>query len=192
MKRYINRRHPMPGDEARKRGEKVCRWCVKPLTKRRSTWCSDACAGEYMVRSSGNALRAAVHHRDKGVCTLCKIDTDAIMAQAYALYWGPDNMRRRYEEAPVDSAGLDAMRADLKARGFPHLYATSPGNWRSLWDADHIVPVVDGAGACGIENMRTLCVPCHKRETAALAARRAEERRAKKQAGDGTLFGGAA
>jgi hypothetical protein len=32
----------------------------------------------------------------------------------------------------------------------------------SLWDADHIVPVKDGGGLCGLDNMRTLCISCHK------------------------------
>jgi 5-methylcytosine-specific restriction endonuclease McrA len=44
---------------------------------------------------------------------------------------------------------------------------------RHLWEADHIRPVVEGGGACGLENLRTLCVRCHKVETARLAARRA-------------------
>ena len=48
---------------------------------------------------------------------------------------------------------------------------------RGEWDADHIVPVVEGGGSCGLENLRTLCTPCHKQETAKLAARRAEARR---------------
>lgn len=45
------------------------------------------------------------------------------------------------------------------------------------WEADHIVPVVEGGGECGLENLRTLCQPCHRRETAKLAARRAAKRR---------------
>ena len=47
----------------------------------------------------------------------------------------------------------------------------------SGWEADHIVPVVEGGGSCGLENIRTLCIPCHRRETAALAGRRAARRR---------------
>lgn len=48
---------------------------------------------------------------------------------------------------------------------------------RSLWDADHILPVVKGGGGCGLENYRTLCQPCHKAATKKLAADRALERR---------------
>jgi hypothetical protein len=45
------------------------------------------------------------------------------------------------------------------------------------WQADHILPVCEGGGECGLENYRTLCTDCHKKETAALARRRADARR---------------
>jgi len=48
------------------------------------------------------------------------------------------------------------------------------------WEADHIVPVVEGGGLCGLENYRTLCLSCHRRETAELAKRRAVARRVEK------------
>ena len=42
----------------------------------------------------------------------------------------------------------------------------------SLWDADHIVPVVEGGGECDLSNIRTLCLKCHRTATAALRQRR--------------------
>ena len=45
-----------------------------------------------------------------------------------------------------------------------------------LWQADHIVPVIEGGGECGLDNYRTLCTACHKAETAKLAKRRADNR----------------
>ena len=42
---------------------------------------------------------------------------------------------------------------------------------RSLWDADHIVPVVEGGGECDLLNIRTLCLRCHRAATAALRER---------------------
>ena len=47
------------------------------------------------------------------------------------------------------------------------------------WQADHIKPVVEGGGSCGLENLRTLCTTCHRVETKALAARRAAARKGK-------------
>jgi 5-methylcytosine-specific restriction endonuclease McrA len=48
---------------------------------------------------------------------------------------------------------------------------------RSLWDADHIVPVAEGGGQCDLDNLRTLCVACHREATAALRARLIERAR---------------
>ena len=45
------------------------------------------------------------------------------------------------------------------------------------WEMDHVVPVVEGGGCCGLENLRVLCPPCHRGVTAQLARRRAEGRR---------------
>jgi 5-methylcytosine-specific restriction endonuclease McrA len=42
---------------------------------------------------------------------------------------------------------------------------------RSLWDADHIVAVAEGGGQCDLDNLRTLCVACHREATARLRAR---------------------
>lgn len=49
-----------------------------------------------------------------------------------------------------------------------------------LWQADHIIPVVEGGGECGIENYRTLCTACHRKVTKELAARSSFKRRREK------------
>ena len=33
------------------------------------------------------------------------------------------------------------------------------------WEADHILPVHKGGGACGIDNYQSLCYQCHKEKT---------------------------
>ena len=51
--------------------------------------------------------------------------------------------------------------------------------FKSAWEADHIIAVVDGGGCCSIDNFRTLCAePCHREETAKLRLRLAQARRA--------------
>lgn len=40
------------------------------------------------------------------------------------------------------------------------------------WDVDHIIPVIEGGGQCGLDSLRTLCHPCHKAVTRELAHRR--------------------
>jgi 5-methylcytosine-specific restriction endonuclease McrA len=42
---------------------------------------------------------------------------------------------------------------------------------KSWWEADHILPVVEG-GDSNLENIRTLCIPCHRGETWELRRRR--------------------
>ena len=42
---------------------------------------------------------------------------------------------------------------------------------KTLWDADHIIPVAEGGGECDLSNMRTLCLKCHRARTAELRAR---------------------
>jgi hypothetical protein len=44
-----------------------------------------------------------------------------------------------------------------------------------LWDADHIIPVKDGGGQCGLENIRTLCIDCHKVVTKKGAQKKVKE-----------------
>jgi len=46
----------------------------------------------------------------------------------------------------------------------------------NAWNADHVVPVFRGGGACGLENLRTLCCPCHADITKTQAKERAAER----------------
>lgn len=81
--------------------------------------------------------------------------------------------------------GIDVLvdRQDLRVKitEYPHWVARKSGK---LWQADHIVPVVEGGGLCGLEGYRTLCTACHRAETAALARRRALVRR---DAGRGLL-----
>ena len=38
-------------------------------------------------------------------------------------------------------------------------------NQSDFWQVDHITPVAEGGGSCGLDNFRTLCTPCHKIET---------------------------
>lgn len=50
------------------------------------------------------------------------------------------------------------------------------GNWRHDWEADHIVPLVEG-GCHTPENVRTLCIACHKSVTKELRKRMSRARR---------------
>ena len=129
-------------------GRNRCRWCSLEVPPGRFTFCSDFCVEEWKLRSSPAHLRERVFERDKGVCAICDVDCQAALLHL------------------------------KKARGTARLkLQTEWGasvNRKSLWDADHIVPVVEGGGECDLSNMRTLCLRCHRQQTAALRLRLAK------------------
>lgn len=69
----------------------------------------------------------------------------------------------------LDTKTLKGQDPDaIKAMGFTR--------YGHRWEADHILPVVEGGGECGLENYRTLCIPCHRQATNELRRRRALKR----------------
>lgn len=144
-------------------GERLCFNCRGPMpSDKRKFNCSKKCSDEWTLRTSPAAMRSRVHSRDKGACALCGTDTEAL--------------KREYLALPRTSTDGERREAWLEAHGIP--YGRASGDF---WDADHITPVIEGGGECGIENIRTLCLPCHKLATRELSERRAVERHARKR-----------
>ena len=79
-------------------------------------------------------------------------------------------VRRKVEARDRGVCGLCGIQCASRRRWHRRPEDSPPP---PAWEADHIVPLVEG-GSYGLENLRTLCVPCHKLETAALARRRAQ------------------
>ena len=129
-------------------GLPLCRWCeLEILAKRRRTFCSDYCVHQWRLRTDPGYLRDQVFARDRGVCHLCQADTLAIYSA----------LKRARGKARIAGLSLYGMKS-IAAR-------------RSLWDADHILPVAEGGGQCDLDNLRTLCLPCHREVTAQLRLR---------------------
>jgi len=131
----------------RKAGHGQCRWCGQAVPAGRYTFCGDACVEEWKLRTDPGYLRQKVFERDHGVCAVCGVDTETLRKNKRKLDYAA---RRQFEK--------------------------EWGTRRSLWDADHVTPVVRGGGECGLSNMRTLCLQCHRAATAEL--RRALKARA--------------
>ena len=127
-------------------GRTLCRWCNLEVPPRRQTFCSDWCVHEWRLRTDPGYLREQVFVRDRGVCALCSIDTRAAYFE----------LKR--------ARGTHRMKL-LTQWGFTRL------NRKTLWDADHIRPVAEGGGECDLENIRTLCLICHRCVTQALRTR---------------------
>ncbi len=131
-------------------GRALCRWCSLEVPKGRQTFCSAFCVDEWRLRTDPGYLREKTVERDRGVCSSCGVDT--------AVAWL--ELRR--------SRGGKRLRM-LSQWGLKTL------NRKTLWDADHIIPVVEGGGECDLANIRTLCLLCHRLVTAQLRQRRADK-----------------
>jgi len=60
--------------------------------------------------------------------------------------------------------------------------------WRKTWwDCNHIKPVELGGGGCGLENLETLCLPCHLEKTIQQAHERGRRKRLKTTASGATF-----
>jgi hypothetical protein len=127
-------------------GRGICRWCSLEVPRGRFTFCSEYCVHEWKLRSQPAYLREKVLVRDRGICAVCSVDTIAAYRR---LRFSSGNSRRSLLE-----------HWGLKKRGR-----------KSLWDADHILPVAEGGGECDLANIRTLCLRCHRTATMELRER---------------------
>jgi 5-methylcytosine-specific restriction enzyme A len=127
-------------------GRALCRWCNLEVPPRRFTFCSDWCVHEWRLRTNPGYLREQVFRRDRGICALCHVD-------AYAAFFDLKRSRGTHRQKLLARWGLTRI------------------NRKTLWDADHIVPVIEGGGECDLANIRTLCLVCHRKETIELRLR---------------------
>ncbi len=127
-------------------GRGLCRWCALEVPKRRFTFCSEYCVHEWKLRSQPQYLRGQVYQRDRGICASCGVDT----------IFEVRRLRRSRGTRRDELMKHWGLRTRLR---------------KSLWDADHILPVIEGGGECDLDNIRTLCLRCHRAATARLRER---------------------
>jgi 5-methylcytosine-specific restriction endonuclease McrA len=127
-------------------GYRECRYCHKSVKPPKRSFCSNECVHEYRLRSDGTYLRLNVFERDHGICAICNIDTKDIAKKLLST----DKTDPSYDKI------LEEYKISKKRK-------ITPGKLGGgLWDADHIVCVKDGGGCSGLDNLRTLCISCHK------------------------------
>ena len=148
---------------------KECRWCEGPIFPPRFSFCSDECVHEHRIRSDQGYARHQVFARDRGICKLCGLDTQRL--RSIWTKW------RHRPIGPVQPIDADRWKVPGGIRLFQLLGLSYPANRSTLWDMDHETPVIEGGGACGLDNLRTLCLWCHRVETAKLRQRMAAANR---------------
>jgi 5-methylcytosine-specific restriction enzyme A len=139
---WVNRKNVARGPN----GRGLCRWCSLEVPLRRYTFCSDYCVHEWKLRSQPGYLREQIFKRDGGICAHCGIDTIR-------------------EQLRLNRARGENRLALMRHWGLKKRLR------KTLWDADHILPVKEGGGQCDLENIRTLCLRCHRTVTGHLRER---------------------
>lgn len=127
-------------------GERLCPCGCggKPQT-RRHKWATAECLRAVLVRfkvlkGDGATIRRLLWKRDGGVCRGCGV-----------VCWGGKPTTREH------GAAQDKERHAWRSQGLP---------WRpEHWQADHIIPVEQGGGACELDGFQTLCVRCHRQKS---------------------------
>ncbi len=97
-------------------------------------------------------MRAAVRRRDKGVCARCGLDTKKLRSELRELTHKYGRDGEAYRAYVLFMWGRWAFRSQL-------------------WQMNHKQAVSEGGEIWGLENVETLCTPCHQAETKRLRGR---------------------
>lgn len=176
-----NRTSQNPTQKAGKgpNGRPFCKGCEKEVPRGRRCWCSKECVEEQLIRSDPAHAALRVAQRDSGVCARCRVDTNRLAkVMKWADYVGCFWRTRPHGPRPSEGPGYRPHVYGSIARGL----LSDMGFTKShLWEMDHIIPVSEGGGECGLDNLRTLCIPCHRKVTAELRGRLAARARGEKK-----------
>ena len=146
--------------------------CGRMPPKGRRTFFGDDCVHRWKIRTDPGYVRQQLLQRDHGVCSRCGLDTLEVRQAVDEL------IRERYR------GGYDNLQGYAYGQlGRQWLHDQKLVNRKSFWEAHHEVAVVEGGGLCDLSGFATVCVWCHRRESAALAKRRAEKRKLEKTDG---------
>lgn len=137
-----------PIRQKRPDGEWGCRGCGALIPKGRQTWCSNVCL---RLHHPFHVIHA-VKQRDKGICQLCFADIKSLYSEWYKL-------------RPKNPQGV-IYNSEAGRIAFAEYYQFLRRWERDCPDAeyDHVVPFSEG-GLTILDNMRTVCGPCHRKRT---------------------------
>ena len=135
-------------------------------------------------RAGSAYVRKCLAKRDNGVCASCGTDTiaqklalEAYSRQQHLADLAAAIVNRIQDLTPKQWGFINEQRALRDAAWCAEIGISKTQVKRTWWEADHIIPVAEGGGECGLENYQTLCLKCHKAKTAEQARRKALARR---------------
>ncbi|NXC44895.1 ZRAB3 endonuclease, partial [Penelope pileata] len=154
-------------------GNPLCLSCQQPTTQldqscQTRAWdtrfCSLVCQEDFLIRSSSNYLRTKVFEIEHGVCQFCN-------QNAQELYLNIRDAPKSQRKKLLESSWMSHLPL-----GQLNEIITNPTEGQ-FWQVDHIRPVYSGGGQCSLENLQTLCTPCHRERTAKQAKERSQMKR---------------
>jgi 5-methylcytosine-specific restriction protein A len=170
-------------------GFRLCRQCGTECDSKRKTFCAQPCVEQWKLERWPAVQRCAVEERDRGVCQRCGLCIGRIEDRAKALHKRLARLTygRRWPQSAPEQAERDLARAERNASRLGRALARYGVRYQfrrrgyvshvpHLWEMDHKVPLAEG-GTNALDNLRTLCIPCHRKVTAELAGRRAKRAR---------------
>ena len=138
----------MPSNERRLRLAPFtggCRWCNSSIKPPRRTFCSAACVHEHKLRSDNRYMRGCVYQRDRGLCGVCGVSTILVGRAIRSAETKEEELRLRKIFSVPSKRKVWRRKHD-----------------GAIFDVDHIHPVAKGGGLAGLDNLRTLCLSCHR------------------------------
>jgi 5-methylcytosine-specific restriction endonuclease McrA len=148
------------------------------------------------AKTSRSWARKQVFKEERGVCQECGLDCEDLKSRLLLGSKGAqlplEDRRRILLQVEPRYKEHEALMMKALTTGCVALEHTRCCGVRSvkpdwacrrcsvLWEADHLIPVAEGGGQCGRENLRTLCLMCHVDASGAQAGRGAKKRRAAK------------
>jgi len=123
----------------------ACSWCGTELPPRRRSWCSDRCGDAFWANHWWSVARQSAKRRDRYRCRRCGVRAPKRPAQS------------AYTTRAPYLAAMRVWRAEKRtARMEVNHIVPCRGRHKALDCAHHL------------DNLETLCPPCHKEHTAAL------------------------
>eukprot|EP00963_Diacronema_lutheri_P001794 scaffold116_cov334-Pavlova_lutheri.AAC.14 len=166
-------------------GGLLCSMCFKEMNtavdgqdlqvERKDLFCGRRCFQAFLHRTSGGTLRKAVFEIEHGICQVCGLDAHKLCVRLR-----PVKSFHERQKLVLDTTSGHPLCPGWSPKTLDRLVSVpSEGH---AWQMDHIIEVAAGGGGCGLENVQTLCVPCHGLKTKEYLKISAQSKRLQKAA----------